>query len=109
MLNSPTPITPDVYEYLLEVRHKHKQLREVIRKRTGAEWELTAERRKQIDMIRQRIADYGKFGVKAIITEQERIDVANFAQFLVETFHDMLGTPLEKRPRKESHAQTFFG
>lgn len=108
-LSTVTKLDSEVLSFMLEVRHKQEKLSEYMQAKFGRPMQLDSKRERQFNMIRNKIKEAHKFKELANITEGERIELADFAHYILNVFHDSVGTPPEQRPSKDSYAQTFLG
>lgn len=92
-------INKDTAEFLREVLFRYKQYAETHRLNTGTHPKLPANAEKQLNLTKEVLSRYSKFGDKADVLKMEQLQVMQFANWLVQAWHDLHGS--EKSPQMQ--------
>lgn len=102
------PMHAGIQTCLAQLYAQNHQVRTVYREKVGRDLVLTGSREKEWAMIRELVQRRRKFQDAARMTRIEWLAMQNYATFLVDTFHDLAGTPEEKRPQRAQYVNAVM-
>ena len=106
-VDNSIPVTKEVVANINVIFEKHIEVNRLWLQKIGKPLELPSKRAAEFDKIRDVYARWKQFRDKARMTSIEFLAFQNYAEYLVETFHDLIGTPEESRPKRAQYTNSF--
>lgn len=92
-------INASVQSFLAALYQQASAVNQHSRELYGRDIELDSNRTKQWAIVRELIQRRRRFHDAAMMSTLEQAAIQSFGEFLVQTFHEMQGTPEDERPR----------